>query len=163
MEARFQDALKQLDQSERLVALILGLIFFGIGILGFIPGFVWMPDVASEGPMAVQSLRFSDGYGNLFGLFPTNYLHNAVHIVVGLLGIAAATSFSGSLVYNRLFAVSYTLIAIMGLLPGANMTFGIMPIAGNNVWFNALTAALAGYFGFFKPAEISKIGPSASV
>jgi hypothetical protein len=41
----------------------------------------------------------------------------------------------------------------MGLLPMAQTTFGLMPIFGNNVWFNALTAAVAAYFGFFQPTQ----------
>lgn len=87
------------------------------------------------------------------GLFPANFLHNAVHIVVGVLGIAAATSLSGSIVFNRGFAIAYTPIALMGLIHATNTVFGLMPIYGNNVWFNALTALLAGYFGFFKVSE----------
>jgi hypothetical protein len=41
----------------------------------------------------------------------------------------------------------------MGLLPVAQTTFGLMPIFGNNVWFNAITAAIAAYFGFIHPAQ----------
>ncbi len=110
---------------------------------------------------SVPPLAFSDGYGNVLGLFPTNYLHNAVHIVVGLLGIAAATSFGGALAYNQLFAISYIAIALMGVLPITNTTFGVMPIFGNNVWFNALTGLIAGYFGFIKPAKMTD--PAANI
>ncbi len=34
----------------------------------------------------------------------------------------------------------------MGLLPFSKTLFGFMPIFGNNVWFNALTAVFAGYY-----------------
>jgi hypothetical protein len=90
------------------------------------------------------------------------FIHNAVHLVVGILGIAAATSFSGALVYNQGFAVTYAAIAVMGILPLMNTTFGLMPIYGNNVWFNALTAIAAAYFGFVKPAELAKMETSGT-
>jgi hypothetical protein len=59
--------------------------------------------------------------------------------------------------------VSYTLIAIMGLLPFANTTFGLMPIFGNNVLFNGLTALAAAYYGIILPAKVSDTGVSGAV
>jgi hypothetical protein len=50
----------------------------------------------------------------------------------------------------------------MGILPITNTTFGLMPIYGNNVWFNLLTGIVAAYFGFVKPAELAKSEPSGS-
>ncbi|MDX2212843.1 MAG: DUF4383 domain-containing protein [Oculatellaceae cyanobacterium bins.114] len=151
-------SIKRTETIERAFAFIIGLIFLLLGIAGFIPGFMTLPvgspDVAVDAPR----LLLDDGYGYVLGLFPTNFLHNAVHIVVGVLGLAASTSFSGALVYNRGFAIAYALIAVMGLLPFTNTTFGLMPIFGNNVWFNALTALAAAYVGFVKPAELKNAG-----
>ncbi len=156
MQSSFPSLFKKLVDSERAVALILGIIFLFVGIAGFIPGFMGLPNDAPTTGVVVPRLISPDGYGHLFGIFPTNYVHNAVHIVVGLLGIAAATSFSGSLVYNQGFAIAYVAIVILGIIPATNTSFGLMPIYGNNVWFNALTAALAAYVGFVKPAELAK-------
>lgn len=162
MQQRYTGMLNRISDAERGFALIVGILFLFVGIAGFIPGLISIPAVATDAPLDVPNLKFTDGYGNVLGLFPTNFLHNAVHIVVGILGIAAATSFSGALVFNRGFAIAYAAIAIMGLLPFTNTTFGLMPIFGNNVWFNALTAAAA-YYGFFKPAEVKDIGASPSL
>ncbi len=160
MQDKFQLSFKSLVDIERAVALILGIIFLTVGIAGFMPQFMSLPGSAPVGDIYIPRLSSSDGYGHLFGLFPANYIHNAVHIVVGLLGIAAATSFSGALVYNQGFAVIYAAIVIFGLLPITNTTFGFMPIYGNNVWFNALTGVLAAYAGFVKPAESAKVTES---
>ena len=157
MQESFASLSKKLADSERLCALVLGVIFLFVGIAGFIPGFMAFPNAAPVTGVEVPRLISPDGYGHVFGIFPTNFIHNAVHIVVGLLGIAAATSFSGSLVYNQGFAVSYVAIALMGLLPITNTTFGLMPIYGNNVWFNLLTGIAAAYFGFVKPAELAQM------
>jgi Domain of unknown function (DUF4383) len=149
---------------ERNCALIIGILFLLVGIAGFIPGFNVLP-VGSEPniPVNAPSITIDSGYGSVFGLFPTNLLHNAVHIAVGILGIAAASSFSGARVFNQGFAIMYAAIALMGLFPFTNTVFGLMPIYGNNIWFNALSAAAAAYFSFFKPTEGATINPSPSV
>lgn len=146
----------------RSFALVAGVFFLFIGLAGFIPGFMTMPAGSPTVSVDVPRLWFDDGYGYVLGLFPTNFIHNAVHIVVGVLGIAASTSWSGSLVYTRGFAIAYILIALMGLLPLTNTTFGAMPIYGNNVWLNAMTGAIALYLGFFKPISEADIKASAS-
>jgi Domain of unknown function (DUF4383) len=126
----------------RYCALGLGLFFLIIGLAGFIPRFVpSSPDL---------SLVYS--YGYLFGLFPTNHFHNAIHVLVGIWGIASYTSLGGSIIYNRIFAILYVGIGILGLLPYTNTLFGTMPIYGNNIWLNLLAAALAFYYGFIKAA-----------
>lgn len=126
----------------RYCALGLGTFFLLIGLAGFIRNFVSIP--------VDESLVYS--YGNLFGLFPTNHFHNAIHVLVGLWGIASYTSLSGAIVFNRIFAVLYIVIGVLGLIPYANTMFGTMPIYGNNVWLNLLTAAIAFNFGFLKGA-----------
>lgn len=137
----------------RYFSLIVGILFLFVGIAGFVPGFVSLPTGAPDVVVDAPRLVFDDGYGYVLGLFPTNFLHNAVHIVVGLLGIAAYTSVGGAVTFSRMLAIAYVLIAFMGVLPATNTTFGLMPIFGNNVWLNALTAAAAAYYGFVKPTE----------
>lgn len=154
MQASYTDLIKRTESIERAFAFIIGTVFLLVGIAGFIPGFMTLPAGSPDVAVDAPRLLLDDGYGYVLGLFPTNFLHNAVHIVVGVLGLAASTSLGGSLVYNRGFAIAYALIAIMGLLPFTNTTFGLMPIFGNNVWFNALTALAAAYVGFIKPAEL---------
>ncbi|MBE9179604.1 DUF4383 domain-containing protein [Oculatella sp. LEGE 06141] len=141
----------------RYISLLLGVSFLLLGLAGFVPSLVLLPNAAADAPINTPSLLFNDGYGYLFGLFPTNYLHNAVHIAVGVLGIAAFTSLGGALLYLRGFAIAYFLIALMGLLPLSNTVFGSMPIYGNNVWLNALSAAIATYYGFLKPIEAADL------
>lgn len=144
--------------SERYCALAIGILFLFIGVAGFIPALVSLPGAThlSSVPVDVASSAYSAGFGYLFGLFPTNFLHNLVHCSVGLLGIASYTNLTSARLFNRAFAIAYVSIALMGLLPVTNTTFGLMPIFGNNVWFNALTAAIAGYYGFFLPTEEAK-------
>lgn len=138
------------SSSIRYSALSLGLFFLLLGLAGFVPAFVAPPNFI---PAA--------GFGYLFGIFPTNYFHNAIGILVGVWGIAAFTSLSGAVVFNRIFAIVYAAAAILGLIPFTNTLFGITPLLGNNVWLNLLAAAIAFYHGFVKSAEIETIGPSS--
>nr|WP_216670656.1 DUF4383 domain-containing protein [Microcoleus asticus] len=98
----------------------------------------------------------------IFGVFLTNYFHNAIGILVGVWGMAAFTSLSGSIVFNRIFAILYAAGAILGLLPFANTLFGLTPLFGNNIRLNALTAAVAFYYGFVKSGEISMQSSSSA-
>ncbi len=150
--------------TERYCALIIGILFFVLGVAGFIPAFVSLPGTnASYIPADVAPGAYSAGFGYLFGIFPTNFLHNLVHCAVGLLGIASYTSATSARLFNRAFAVAYIIIAIMGLLPFTKSVFGLMPIFGNNVWFNALTAIAAGYYGIIIPAKITGVSVSHNV
>lgn len=149
---------------ERYWALIVGMTFLILGIAGFIPALVSLPGTdVSYIPPGMAHSAYSLGFGNVFGLFPTNFLHNLVHCTVGLLGIASYNSLISARLFNRAFVVAYTAIAIMGLLPFTNTTFGLMPIFGNNVWFNALTALATAYYGIVIPAKVTDIAVARNI
>jgi hypothetical protein len=149
----------KVNMAERYCALVLGILFLILGIAGFIPALVTLPGTnASYIPADIAPGAYSAGFGYLFGLFPTNFLHNLVHCAVGLFGIASYTSASSARVFNRFFAVSYILIAILGAIPAANTVFGLMPIFGGNVLLNGLTAVAALYYGIVLPAKVNDVG-----
>jgi hypothetical protein len=137
--------------SIRYCALSIGLFFLLLGLAGFLPAFV-----------APQDFDFTPGSGYLFGIFPTNYFHNAIGIVVGLWGLAAFTSLTGSIVFNRIFAILYGAAAVLGLIPLTNTLFGTIPLFGHNIWLNAIIAAIAFYYGFIKSANVGMMGSSTA-
>jgi hypothetical protein len=130
----------------RYCSLGLGLLFLLLGLAGFMPNLTTGPASAFPGP----------GYGYVLGLFPTNYFHNAIGILVGLWGIAGFTSLGGAIAFNQAFAIIYAIQAILGLFPFTKTLFGMMPLFGNNIWLSLLTAAVAYYFGFVKPGLLTK-------
>ena len=127
----------------RNFALISGVVFVAIGILGFIPVIV-NPHVMQPDP----DLVVSAGYGYLMGLFPVNILHNLVHLAIGLWGLSALRSFKDALFYCQGLAIFYSLLAVMGLIPALGTTLGLIPIFGNDVLLHLGTAAIAAYYGF---------------
>jgi hypothetical protein len=54
------------------------------------------------------------------------------------------------------------LLAVLGLIPGANTMFGLIPIFGNNVWFHGVTAAIAAYFGFVEPVSPQEVNEAGT-
>lgn len=126
----------------RTFALIFGIVFTLIGILGFVPGMVH-PPAADHPPMQVDQ-----GYGQLLGLFPVNLLHNVAHLGFGLWGLLAYRSVGGARLYFRGVAIGYGLLGVLGLVPGANTLFGLVPLFGNDVWLHLLLALGGVYFGF---------------
>jgi hypothetical protein len=149
---------------ERYCALAIGIIFLIVGLAGFIPGLVSIPGLSDSyvSPGATESV-YAKGFGYVFGLFPTNFLHNIVRCMVGLLGIASYTSATSARLFNIGFAIAYILLAIMGLLPYTRTTFGLMPMFGGNVLLNALTAIAAAYYGFVLPNKVEKASLSHDV
>ena len=141
----------------RTFALVVGVAYVGAGVLGFIPGITQPP------PPDAPDLAVDAGYGTLLGLFPINVLHNAVHLALGLWGLAASRAFGSSLTYARGLAIIYGVLALMGLVPGLNTTFGMVPIFGHDVWLHALTAVAAAYFGWMAPVDARQPETAARV
>jgi len=123
----------------RTFALVLGVGFLVAGVAGF------FPTAATPPPDLTQT----HGFGHALGILPVNTIHNVVHLLFALLGIAAARgAIMSAKAYCQMVAVAYGLLVVMGLIPATNTTFGLIPIYGNDVWLHLAIAVLAGYFGF---------------
>jgi Domain of unknown function (DUF4383) len=128
--------------TNRTIVLILGLAFTTLGVVGFIPAVVY------PAPLATPELITTPGYGYLFGLFPVNLWHNVVHLLFGIWGLSASRMLLASERYGRSLAFLYGALAIMGLIPFLNTTFGLIPLFGHDVWLHAVIAAIGAYVGF---------------
>lgn len=133
----------------RNFALFMGIVFVAVGIFGFIPGITQMHE-EHEGLVV-----HGPGHGMLLGLFHVNLLHNLVHIVFGVMGLAMCRTVASARLYAQIVAVGYGLLVILGLIPATNTVFGLVPIEGHDVWLHLLIAAAAAYFGFMAPESRS--------
>jgi hypothetical protein len=52
-------------------------------------------------------------------------------------------------------AVAYGLLTIMGIVPGLNTTFGLIPIHGADVLLHAFIAIAATYYGFVHRMDVT--------
>ena len=126
----------------RTFARLWGIIFIAVALTGFIPGLLTSP-AADHPDMVVDTL-----YGDALGIFPVNVVHSILHLLYGIWGVAAARSLGAARTYAKVVAISYGGLVILGLLPGTNTLFGLVPIFGHDVWLHALLAIPAAYFGF---------------
>jgi hypothetical protein len=122
----------------RNFALTIGLLYLLLGLLGFFPALVSPP----------ESVTSDNAYGSLVGLFTVNTLHNLVYLFIGVWGLGIYQNHSKSITYTRALASIFGTLTVMGLIPGLNTMFGLMPLFGHNVWLHAATAAGAAYFGY---------------
>ena len=123
-------------------ALIAGFAYLAMGILGLVP--VMLVPPPADAPPASFALL----YGYLFGLFPVNVLHSALHLAAGFWGLCAWRQRCSAVAYARALAVLFAALAVLGVIPGADTLFGAMPIHGHDVWLHAVTALAALYFGW---------------
>ena len=128
--------------NSRNFALVWGILFLGLVVTGVVPGLL-QPPHATDPDLAVDAM-----HGRALGLFPVNILHNLVHLVFGVWGIAAARRLESARTYAKAVAIIYAVFVIMGLVPGLDTTFGLVPLHSNDVWLHVLLAAPAAYFGF---------------
>ena len=129
-------------------ALIAGLAYLGGGVAGLLPIFLVPP------PAGAPETQFTFLYGYLFGLFPVNIAHSAVHMVIGLWGLSAAMGGASPTRYARSLTFLFGTLAVMGLLPEFNTLFGLFPLHGHDVWLHGGTALVAAYFGW-RPRSLS--------
>jgi hypothetical protein len=128
----------------RTFALIFGIAYLGAGVLGLMPGLLTPP------PADAPPMRFDALNGMLFGLFHVNLLHTLVHVLIGAWGLAAFMGWSQPRLYARSLAVLYGVLGVIGLVPGLNTLFGLVPLHGHDVWLHLATAAVAAWFGWGK-------------
>jgi hypothetical protein len=133
--------------STRTFALIWGVIFLGLAATGLVPGLL-QPPAAHDPNLSVDAM-----HGRALGIFPVNILHTVVHLIFGLWGLLAYRSLAAARTYAQSVALVYAVFAVMGLVPGLDTTFGLVPLHDNDVWLHFLLALPAAYFGFMHREE----------
>jgi hypothetical protein len=140
----------------RTFALILGIVFLLAGVAGFIPGLTThdVPTIGTTpGDPTAAPPPVEATHGYLLGLFPVNPVHNLFHLAWGLYGVLAYSGFAMAKGFARATAVVYAVLMVLGLIPGLNTMFGLIPLYGHDVWLHALVAIAAAYFGFARAAD----------
>jgi Domain of unknown function (DUF4383) len=101
-------------------ALAVGIVFLLVGVLGFVPGITSNYD----------QLEFAtaDSEALLLGLFQVSILHNIVHLLFGVLGVAMARSVSGARTYLVFGGIVYLVLFLYGLLVGQDSAANFVPL-----------------------------------
>jgi hypothetical protein len=115
--------------SARSAAMIIGIVFIAIGVLGFIPNPLVSP----------------------IGIFVTDPLHNVVHLVSGMVLLAGVYSSLGASTALKIIGVVYGLVAILGVLGigvSNGMLLGLIHINNADNWLHIVLALVILYAGF---------------
>src|SRR5579885_629197 len=111
-----------------MLALVVGVVFLLVGILGFIPGVTTdydMMSFAGHGSMA-----------KLFGLFQVSVLHNIVHLLFGVAGIALARTARTAAGYLVVGGVIYLVLWIYGLVVDQASQANFVPLNTPDNWLH---------------------------
>jgi hypothetical protein len=94
------------------LAALVGVVFLLVGVLGFVPGIT----------THYSDLSFA-GHGSgakLLGIFQVSILHNIVHLLFGVVGLALARTADGARTYFLGGGSVYIVLWVVGLAGAAN-------------------------------------------
>jgi hypothetical protein len=93
----------------QMVATLVSVVFVLVGIIGFIPGLT---------TNLYDGLEFAgdDGNAEILGLFQTSVLHNLVHSLFGLVGLALARTWSGARTFLIGGGIIYIALWLLGVI-----------------------------------------------
>lgn len=117
------------------LAAVFGVVFILVAIVGFI----------APGGMAMQPTDPATA-AKALGVFPVNLLHNVVHLLLGLWGLAASRSWSGSKSYFTTVGILYALLTVIGFLSPNG--FGLVPLGGADIGLHCVLAIVMLAIGF---------------
>ena len=118
-----------------ILALMVGATFLLVGVLGFVPGIT----------THYGDLSFADHHSEakLLGLFQVSVLHNIVHILFGLAGIAMWRTASNARTYLVGGGIIYLLLGVYGASIEQHSDGNFVPVNGaDNILHFALGAAM---------------------
>jgi hypothetical protein len=109
-------------------ALAVGAVFLLVGILGFVPGIT--RDYSSMGVAGTQS------HAMLLGVFQVSVLHNLVHILFGVAGIALARNRDWARTFLVGGGVIYLVLWLYGLVVRPDSTANFVPVNTADNWLH---------------------------
>ena len=112
------------------VARLVGIVFLLVGIAGFIPG------VTTN---LYDGLEFAgnEGTAELLGLFQVSVLHNIVHGLFGIAGLALAATASGARTYLIGGGAIYIALFLLGIVGGGDW----IPVNNADNWLHLVLGA----------------------
>jgi hypothetical protein len=114
------------------LALLFGVAFLGAGVLGFIPGITTnLDDIEFAG---------NDSPSELLGIFQVSILHNIVHLLFGVAGIALSRTAATARMYLLYSGVIYVVLFVYGLFVASDDDANFVPINNAGDWLHLVLA-----------------------
>lgn len=112
----------------RTAAMVVGATFVLVGILGFIPGLTTNYD--QLGAAGHQSMA------KLLGLFQVSVLHNIVHLLFGVAGLAMARTSANARAYLIGGGAIYLVLWLYGLVVDKASSANFVPLNNADNWLH---------------------------
>ncbi len=122
-------------------ALAVGIVFFLVGVLGFIPGIT--TNYASLSGAGHHS------EAKLLGIFQVSYLHNAVHLLFGVAGYLMARTVPAARSYLVGGGIIYLVLWVYGLVIDFDSAANFIPLNDADNWLHLGLGALMIALGLF--------------
>ena len=117
----------------KTAAILFGLVFLLIGILGFVPA----------------ATHEVNGMPMLLGIFHVNFAHNIIHLASGAVFLLCGLAGAGpSRTFFRIFGIVYALVAALGFYYGDQPILGIVANNMPDVWLHVVLAVVMLFLGF---------------
>jgi hypothetical protein len=113
-------------------ALAVGAVFLLVGILGFIPGVTTGYDTMSFASHHSEAM--------LLGIFNVSILHNIVHLLFGVAGLAMARTFRGARAYLIGGGLVYLVLFIYGMVIDRRSAANFVPVNTADNWLHLVLA-----------------------
>lgn len=114
-------------------ALVVGALFLVVGIAGFIPGVTTNFDTITFAGHRSQAL--------LLGVFQVSILHNIVHLLFGVAGIAMARTHHAARSYLIGGGIVYLLLFAYGLIVDRASEANVVPLNDADNWLHLVLGA----------------------
>jgi hypothetical protein len=112
----------------RLAATVVAAVFLLVGILGFIPGITTDYDTMTFGGHMSEA--------KLLGIFQVSVLHNIVHLLFGVIGLALARRTDGAVTYLLAGGAIYLVLWIYGLVISKTSDANFVPLNTADDWLH---------------------------
>jgi hypothetical protein len=109
----------------KTAAILFGIVFLLIGILGFVP--------------AVTSNEM------LFSTFHVNAAHNFVHLASGIVFLLCAMAGAGA---SRMFFKIFGIVYVLGFMKGNGLVLGMISNNTADTWLHVVLAVVMLFLGF---------------
>jgi hypothetical protein len=117
-----------MDTTLQKAAAAVGVVFVLVGILGFVPGITSNYDT--------MMFAGHESEAKLLGIFQVSILHNIVHLLYGVAGLAMARTWSGARAYLIGGGAVYLVLWLYGLLVGQNTAANFVPLNMADDWLH---------------------------
>ncbi|MDV2474838.1 DUF4383 domain-containing protein [Rhodococcus zopfii] len=116
-------------------ALVVGALFLLVGVLGFIPGITTDYDTMTFAGHHSEAM--------LLGVFNVSILHNIVHLLFGVAGLAMARTVSSARAFLVGGGVIYAVLWVYGLVIDMDSSANFVPVNTADNWLHfALAVAM---------------------